>query len=349
MAYGQLTTGFSHWDMKAKKDSKLAVAVLGGGFGSWFHLPGLLAQPERFTVKRFCDQNAEVVKGVLQDARLAGAVGGTDYKEVLSDPAVDAVIVSLPHHLHEPVCVAAVQSGKHMMVDKPIARTLAEADRIIEAAERNNVTLMVAHNQRFEPPFLRIQETLTAGGLGRALYAVTSHNQNFNRPRGTYWRSKESVGGGCLIGSGVHNLDLMRWFFGEADEVFAYEVLDPDRLEAEVAVSASLRFKSGVIVNFNCNWGLHGDHHGDGWAVYGTEGDIALKDGAVRFARERGKSIVNLDASAKGPIGMWAHFADCIETGALPLTNGRDGKKSLGLVLKIYESIATKRPVSCQP
>lgn len=323
---------------------KLRVAVLGGGFGR-YHITNLLAQRDQFEIVRFCDANSEVVKQVLAETGLPASVAGTDYHDALRDPSVHAVIVSLPHHLHEPACVAAAESGKHLLVDKPIARTLEEADRIIEAADRHGVTLMVAHNQRFEARFRRIQEELKAGTLGPVLFAVSNHNQNFSPSPNSLWRSKDSVGGGCVIGSGVHNLDLMRWFFGEASEVFAYGVGNQDRLEAEVAVSASLRFKSGVLVNFVCNWNLHGGHQGDRWGLYGTVSELALDADQLRLGR--GGSAVDLEIDTKATIPMWTHFAHCIATRTLPLTNGKDARASLNLVLKIYESMEKGRPVSC--
>jgi predicted dehydrogenase len=324
------------------KKSPLSVALLGGGFGRYYHIPGLLAEPGRFKLTRFCDQDAATLKAVTEDERLKGIIGSSDYREALNDPAIDAVIISLPHHLHEPVAIAAAESGKHILVDKPIARTMEEANRMIAAAEKHGVTLMTAFNQRFETRFVKIQEQLKAGSLGRVLYATSNHSQNFGG--NPTWRSKAAVGGGCVIGSGVHNLDLMRWFFGEAEEVFAYAAHDAKRLEAEVAVSASLKFKSGVVVNFICNWGVHGNHGNERWGIYGTEADLFLEDQSLGLGKAwAGKDLLTKD-EAKAHHAMWAHFTDCIATGATPLTSGRDSAKSLELVLKIYESMETGRP-----
>ena len=332
----------------SKEQPRLSVAVLGGGYGR-SHLRGLVALPELFEVKRVCDQFPKVVKAVLQEFQLPDHVGCLNYKEVLSDPAVDAVVISLPHHLHESVCIAAAQSGKHILVDKPIARTLEEADRIIAEVERHGVTLMIAHNQRFFPWAQKIHEVLEEGTLGQILYATTSHNQNFNKPPGSNWRSKSSVGGGALIGSGVHNLDLMRWFFGEPKEVFAYAVSDANRLEAEVAVSATIRFENGVLVNFGCNWGGHGKSLPDYWGIYGTQGDLLLDKGkGLQLGRDFGKETTEFEFSQDRPTLMWRHFADCIRTQSKPLIDGKDARATLTFALKIYESIETGRPVSCQ-
>ena len=217
---------------KKSINAPLAVAVIGGGFGRG-HIAGFLADPDRFYLKGFCDRDPAVVEFIQKNYSLPNSCRiCSDYQEILNDPAIDAVAVSLPHYLHETACVQAARMGKHILVDKPIARTLAEADHILEAVEKNNVTLMVAFNMRFWPPYQKMHDMISSDAIGRPIYAMTWHNQNFNPPAGANWRSKNSVGGGCVIGSGVHNIDLMRWFFGEPAEVFAYGTTDPQRLEA---------------------------------------------------------------------------------------------------------------------
>jgi predicted dehydrogenase len=146
----------------------------------------------------------------------------------------------------------------------------------------------------------------------------------------------------------VHNLDLMRWFFGEPKEVFAYAIGDANRLEAEVAVSASIMFRSGALVNFSCNWGGHGRSLPDYWNIYGTQGDIVLDKGkSLQLGRDFGKEVAELEFPSTRPVLMWQHFSDCIRSQSTPLTNGRDARATLALALKIYESIEAGRPVSC--
>jgi predicted dehydrogenase len=164
------------------------------------------------------------------------------------------------------------------------------------------------------------------------------------------WRSKESVGGGCVMGSGVHNLDLMRWFFGEPLEVFAYGVKDPQRLEAEVAASISFRFKNGLVVNFACNWAAHGalkDFRWGEWAVFGARGDIAIHEDVLLVGHEFGRSVERISPDPGQYESLWTHFASCITHGTEPLTSGPEGRASLALVLKVYEAMEQGRPVGC--
>ena len=223
----------------SKKPEIMNVAVLGAGFGA-AHVGGILSNPERFRLRWLCDLNEAQSRKCME--RFEGKVSegfrlGGDYRVALEDPEVQAVAVSMPHHIHEKVCVEAAQAGKHIMLDKPIARTLEEADKIIASADANKVTLMVAFNYRFTPFYAKLREMVAEGLIGRPLFAVTRHYQSFNPPPNSNWRSKASTGGGCVIGSGVHNIDFMRWLLGEPEEVFAYGVEDPARLDAEAAAS----------------------------------------------------------------------------------------------------------------
>jgi UDP-N-acetyl-2-amino-2-deoxyglucuronate dehydrogenase len=338
------------YTMKSNLSLPLSVGVIGGGFGQ-FHIRGLLTEPEKFVIKAFCDQSPAVIEGIKKNFALPGSCAfHTDYQKVIGDPTIDGVFISLPHHLHESVCIEAAESGKHIMLDKPIARTLEEADRIIESARKNQVTLMIAHQMRFYWQFRKMHELISKNVLGRPLYAETCHHQNFNPPATANWRSKSSVGGGCVIGSGIHNIDLMRWFFGEPAEIFAFSTSDSSRLEAEVAASISVRFKQGTLVNFSCNWGCHGamdSYEWGEWTVFCTQGDIAGKNGNLIIGRNYGKEIEEFKGEGYPCESIWTHFAECIIRRTEPLINGPDARASLALVQNIYQSIATGKPVLC--
>lgn len=331
-------------------DSKvLSAAVIGAGFGR-FHIHGLLAEPQRFTLKAVCDANVAAMQAVCNEMSLPkGCTTTTDYTTILNDPSIDAVFLSLPHHLHEGVAVEAARAGKHIMLDKPIARTLDEADRIIDAAHANNVTLMIAHQMRFYPPFRKLHAMITHKSLGRTIYAETRHYQNFNPSATSNWRRKASVGGGCVIGSGVHNIDMMRWFFGEPSEVFAMGVNDVARLDAEAAASIAFRFASGLVVNFTCNWAGHGALNGyewGEWLVSCERGDISMRNG-LTIGRNYGETVESVDGSDMAYESLWTHFANCIGDRTEPLISGSDARRTLALVLKVHESMASRKPVTC--
>ena len=311
-----------------------------GGIGA-FHATGMAAAPERFRMLAASDAHAP---GLAQFSdRFAIPRRHADYRKILEDPAIDAVVVLLPHHLHAEACVQAFAAGKHVLVEKPIARTLPEAERIIAAGRQARRTLMVGFNQRYDGRHRAIKRLIDANAIGEVFTARIDHFQHFHPPQQSWWRSLEAVGGGCVIGSGIHRLDLLRWYFGEASEVFAQLSWDPSRLEGEVACAATIRFHQGASVDFLCNWGVHRAPHGESLMVFGRSGSLLVQGG------EAGLQHLPPDHQPTPlipePASMWNHFHDCIETGAEPLTSGDEGLRSLALVLAVVRAGREGRPL----
>ena len=123
------------------------IGILGCGGIGWLHANGVRQHPAALRLLAAADANPETLRKFCQDHAVPH--GHADYRRVIADPDIDAVIVLLPHFLHEEVCIAALRAGKHVLVEKPIARTVEEADRIIAAAQDAGKVLMVGFNQRY--------------------------------------------------------------------------------------------------------------------------------------------------------------------------------------------------------
>jgi predicted dehydrogenase len=162
------------------------------------------------------DINAKAATGV---ATRHGAVFDRDWHTLLARPDIDAVVISTPPALHAEMCIAALQSGKHVLCEKPLARNAEECRAIIEAARRANRVLAVGFNYRFYPSFALAREVLASGRIGElshvrayAGYSATSHNQ-------AWVKDADVAGGGALHDNGIHLIDLVRSFLGEVEEV----------------------------------------------------------------------------------------------------------------------------------
>jgi predicted dehydrogenase len=170
------------------------------------------------------DPASEVVRYVDADlgrARdLAARYGGAataEYRAALDDPDVQGVILTVPYALHAPLAVQALAAGKHVMVEKPIARTLTDADALIAAAEAAGRVLFVAHVLRFKPALRRVKRLLDAGTLGVPVFARYHHEHRPDqRERG--WLAAPEAGGVFVTGA-VHHADLLRWWLGEVRAV----------------------------------------------------------------------------------------------------------------------------------
>jgi predicted dehydrogenase len=323
----------------------LGIGFLGAGGIAYAHASGMLWRHDLFRLVAAADTDAARLAGFAD--RYGVPKRYADNRAVIEDPEVDAVVVLLPHHLHEEACVAAFAAGKHVLVEKPIARTLAEADRIIAAGRRAGRCLMVAHNQRYDARHRRVRKLIEERALGEIFLARADHYQDVNAAPGSWWRSREQVGGGCVIGSGIHRLDLLRWFLGEPEEISAQLTWDAARIEGEVGCVASIRFAGGKIADFICNWGMR-RHGGESLGVYGSDGSATIP------MQGEGELIASPDHQRRVLAGepgesMWEHFRRCIDTGATPLTSGPDGRASLALVLDVVRAGEQRAVVRATP
>jgi predicted dehydrogenase len=327
---------------------RVRVALIGAGGISRAHIPGYAA----------CQDRAEVVviAEPVEPAALAAreALGGTaetvvDWRQALERADVEAVDVCLPHDLHQPVVVAAAEAGKHVLVEKPIARDLAEADRMIAAADRAGVTLMVCHDRRFHPLFARIKELIDDGAIGRPLCLRLDHNQRIELSSEHWIFQKERLGGGAVMSCLVHQFDLIRWYGGEVAQVGGMTLTMPERMEGEIIGVVPLRFASGAIGDTVINWNVRGANLPGGlWGelvwVSGTEGNLHNLGGihTLRYDGSERYGSVQV-AEGRGHPGAIAHFVDCVREGRRPLTDGREGRAALEIAMAAYASEASGR------
>ena len=206
--------------------SKIRVALVGLGRIADLHILGYDDHPrgEAYTL---CDTRSDVA------ARRAHEWGierwCSDYHEVLADPAVDAVEILTPHHLHAGMTISALEAGKHVSVQKPMALDLAEADAMIAAAERSGKTLRVFENYRFYPPYVRAKELLDAGEIGEPMSlrikVIGGGGQGWEVPASSWtWRLDEAHcgGGPSVFDHGYHIFSIAMFFLGRVERVFAW-------------------------------------------------------------------------------------------------------------------------------
>ena len=342
--------------MKIVTKETIQVAVLGVGFGIT-HVKALAEQPGTLRLKMVCDQNEERLESAKQvlGEKAAGILFTKDYHDILNDPDIDVVDLALPHHLHQRFAEEFAAAGKHIMLDKPLARTEEEGKAIIEAARKNDVQLMVAFNFRFAPMYQAIQKRISDGVIGQVLLGLTRHNQRFFYPGGSNWRNSASIGGGAIIGSGVHNIDFMRFCLGDPAEVYACGVNDAKRLDAEAGAAVVFRYANGTVVNFFCNW-CKSSRNIDASGVFG-EWEFFGETGELRKVIDKGLCISRLDDSVEEVeydkdatilttfTNLWRHFEECLRTGKTPLTSGEEALKTQHLIAIVYESMKTGKPI----
>lgn len=290
--------------------------------------------------------------------RLAGefdcaAVSTVD--ELTKRDDVDAISVCVPSGMHADAAVAALDAGKHVVVEKPIDITLAAADRIIDAERRSGRTVTVISQRRFRPAYRQVNDLATAGRLGRITWGAAE--STFWRPQSYYdsggWRGTWALdGGGALMNQGIHALDLLVWMLGEPVEASAYAAtLAHERIEVEDTLTASVRFAGGALGTVTATTAAY-----PGGSVRLT---VAGDAGTAVIADERLASLHTRDGEAgtgpddqaetstgaTGPGGVteahgaqYADFLAAVRDERPPRVTAADGRRALALVLAIYES-----------
>lgn len=221
-------------------------AVVGCGHIGKRHLAVIESDPQAELVA-FCDVDREKLE--KYDTQYPNAVAFTDYERMLRESDADIISICTPHGFHSIMSIQAAYAGKHVLVEKPMALTSIESERMIAAAEENDVKLYVVKQNRYNQPIMLTKQALDEGRLGRPL--MVQCNVIWNRNDAYYeqsaWRGNRHLEGGALQTQVSHFLDLMVWWFGDIDQ--AKTIMDTlnHTIQIEDCGASALRFSSGVI------------------------------------------------------------------------------------------------------
>ena len=307
-------------------------------------------------------------------ARVAGDLGATygvphttDAEELLANPAVDAVYIAVPHHLHAPLTLQAVAAGKHALVEKPIATTLADADAMIAAARQAGVTLSVAYHAQVDATCQGIRALIAGGAIGKVvgtrIVARSDKPESYwhggftGRIETTWRTSRAQSGGGVLIMNTVHDLNTLRFMTGlEAVRVYAEYDTYTTPVEVEDYVAVTYRYDNGAIGTLEAGSAIRGrDPDGAKNRIYGEAGQIILGKTPRIYVTE---AVAGLRAGdwqdVPAPAGaldgsrraMVEGFARAVLAGEPPPVRGEDGRAALEIVVAAYQSGQEQRPVA---
>lgn len=231
---------------------KLRIGVLGGGGILGAHARGFGECAERCEIVAVAEPNEE------RHARVRDLMGDVaivpDYRDVLAMDDVQGVDIVLPHFLHMPATVAAAEAGKHVLVEKVMARNVWECDRMIEACDRAGVTLTICHDRRYHGQWEALKRIVDSGVLGEVFFWKLDHNQNVIFPEGTWVRSKDGLGGGCIMSCLTHQIDALRWYAGEVANLTCMTRVTPDRMEGESLGVIVATLANGALAELSINW-----------------------------------------------------------------------------------------------
>jgi len=307
-------------------------------------------------------RDSELVAVVSSDQkkarRLARKFGARDaytydqYDLCLSRPAVQAVFIATPNGTHAPYAIRAAGAGKHVLCEKPMANTVSECQRMIDAARERGVRLMIAYRKYFEPASLALRKLITSGKLGRLKFIHSAFTFCLSKPPSDWHLDPKRAGGGALMDVGVYCINTVRWLTGQEPlEASAHSwTVDPARFrEVEEMITFQLTFPHGLMFQGTAGWGaaqasflhVHGER---GWAAldpafaYDEERRLFGKIGGRWFEQKfkiMDEFALELDA-----------FAQSIRRRRDPEPDGIQGMRDVAVMEAIYRAARENRPVS---
>lgn len=285
-----------------------------------------------------------------------------DMHEMMRAVRPDAVAVLTESGNHAAHTIALAPYGAHIIVEKPMALTLSDADAMIRAVDAAGAKLFVVKQNRFNVPVVKAREALEAGRFGSLV--MGSVRVRWCRRQDYYdqasWRGTWALDGGVLTNQASHHVDLLEWMMGEVESVYAMSRTALAKIEAEDTAIATLRFRNGALGIIEATTATRPTDLEGSLSILGSGGTVVIGGFAVnqmqtwRFeAPAPGDDKVLSEYSVNPPTvygfghhAYYEHVVRCIRDGHKALVDGLEGRRSLELISAIYESIETNRPVS---
>lgn len=285
----------------------------------------------------------------------------TDMNEMLAKTDMDVVTVLTESGYHAKHVIEIAKHKKHIVVEKPMALTLDDADAMIKACDEAGVKLFVVKQNRFNVPVVKAREALEAGRFGKLVLGTV--RVRWCRPQAYYdqdpWRGTWALDGGVLTNQASHHVDLLEWMLGEVESVQAMSTTALANIEAEDTAIVNLRFKNGALGIIEATTAVRPKDLEGSLSVLGEKGTVEIGGFAVNqmkvwnFTEEQEGDADVMEKYSVNPPNVYGfghqayydHVVDAILNNTKHLVDGLQGRKSLELINAIYESIETKKEV----
>ncbi len=340
--------------------SKVNVGLIGTGFVGDIHAAAFKMVPDAQVVA-VASPTPGKAKAFAEERGIPRAL--EDYRDLLALDEVDMVTLCLPNDLHAQVTIDAAAAGKHVVCEKPLCRTLEEADRMIEACRRAGVLLMYAEELCFAPKYVRAKTLVDEGALGRA-FLVKQSEEHFGPHMPWFWDVERS-GGGVLLDMGCHSIEYARWVFGKprVKSVLASlgTYVHGAKTRGEDHSFCIVEYEGGKTGLAENSWAKTGGVD-DRCEIYGSGGftraDLLRGTSLLTYSESGYGYAVEKVASTSGYTftmfeEIWnygfpqemAHFVRCVRGEEEPVETGEDGREVLKIICAAYESAGTGRRI----
>lgn len=347
---------------------KIRLGIIGcGAIGQRRHIPDALCLPDQVDLVALCDVRPDRVREIA--AKHGVSKTYTDHREMLKREQLDAIVVGTPNCFHAMQTIDGFKASCHVLVEKPMAGTLAEAKAMIAASRKAGKFLMVGQNQRLAPPHIKAREILASGVLGKPLVFETTFKHrgpdgwSVDGAKSWFFRRKEAIMGVCGD-LGVHKIDLMRYLLGqEIVSVTGFvstlnKTYPGTRKPIDVDDNAFLSVKTnrGVIGSITISWTNYGQMEDNGTTIFCEKGVLLIardpQFGVMVYYRDGNKEYHKVGALATNErqtrSGVIDMFIGGILSGKAPPIDGQEGYRSLEVILAAMESSRSGKTVTCK-
>ncbi|HMD75876.1 MAG TPA: Gfo/Idh/MocA family oxidoreductase [Terracidiphilus sp.] len=326
-------------------ERKIGYAVIGLGRIADHFMPGALNTTNSRIAALVSGHRDKAVRIAAQYGVPSTSIYNYDnFDEIAHNPAVDAVYVALPNSMHAEYTIRAAKAGKHVLCEKPMSTTVADAEAMIAACKAANVKLMIAYRCFYEPTNLKAVQLIRSGALGQVQAIESAFG--FNIAPGEWRLNKKLGGGGPLLDVGIYSLSACRYLTGEEPQhiaAFASTTDHDGRFDqVEENVSWTMKFPSGIVASCNTTYGAPMEGF---YRVHGSKGWLEASpafnyDGLHLRGDFSGTQLDELNP-ARDPSHFMAqaeHFSHCIQNGLEPRTPGEEGLRDMRYITEIYRS-----------
>ena len=347
--------------------NKIKVGVIGtGGIANAAHLPGYAAIPDECEIYALCDIAPEPLKKTAEKYSVSRTFD--DHKKLLEMPEIDAISVCTPNYAHYEVTMDALNAGKNVICEKPIAMNATQAAEMVAASRKNGKILQIGYHSRFIPSNQALKRFIDNGDLGDIYYARAQALRVRGIPGWGVFIDKEKQGGGPLIDIGVHILDLTLWMmghpkpvaasgityqkFGKRDDVVGFMgQWDYKKFTVEDMAAALIRFDNGATVMLESSFVANIEKDIFSTALFGTEG--GAQTDPFLITQEKHKSVFNFtpkvaNSNANPYFAEIKDYIACVREGRDPVVTGEHGLAVAKIMDAIYKSSETGREVEIE-
>jgi predicted dehydrogenase len=331
-------------------EKKLRIGVIGCGRVAQAHLAAIENLKDEVDLIAVADVDEKKAKEAKE--RFGAKLSTSRHEDVLSHKEVEAIIITLPNHLHHPVVLQAARARKHILVEKPIALNTKQAKEMIDEAKRNNITLMVGQSRRFSDAVFELQKNLPE--IGRLFRIQISFLVNFPAPPTDWWKKKEEAGGLVILLQGSHSIDsILTWIKKIPLQVCAFTSRLNTQWEGEDEADILLSFDQGELASVHLSLSTSPDIHEA--ILVGTKGVMRLTEystgrpfGFGYHLDLNGKRIYSGDQIPSNYTLQLREFIDALRGGRKPIASGEEVLNTMRVLDAVRLSQRGKRVVSIE-